>query len=265
MTRYSKSHGKYHISGSNYSMLSGTRAQVWHGTAYKTSGGLKKNNLMKNKSGRIVSKSKHSSAKRENRLVKSGYGTKKGQFGYVKVGTKSKKRGSRGKKGGAYGNSFSPAGVSASGIDGQGVTNYGYGSDNVQFEAGMAGGKKRRSRKRGSRKRGGAYGNSFSPAGVSASGIDGQGVTNYGYGSDNVQFEAGMAGGRSRKRRGGKGYGWLASNGIDGQGVTNYGSNSNNLQFEAGMAGGSRKRRGGKGYGWLNSGNDVQFQAGNAA
>ena len=182
MTRYSKSHGKYHISGSSFSMLSGTRAQVWHGTAYKTSGGLKKHNLMQNKSGRIVSKTKHSSAKKDNRLVKSGYGTKKGQFGYVKMGTKSKKRGKRG--GGTYGNSFSPASVSASGIDGQGVTNYGQGSNNVQMEAGMAGGR------------------------------------------------------RSRKRRGGKGYGWLSGNGIDGQGVTNFGRGSNSLQMEAGMAGG---------------------------
>ena len=144
MTRYSKSHGKYNISGSNFSVLMGTRAQVWHGTAYKTSGGLKKKDLMKNKSGRIVSKSKHASAKKENRLVKSGYGTKIGKFGFVKIGAKSKKQ-----RGGApYGNSYSPAGVSSSGIDGQGVTDYGFGSNNVQFEAGMSGGK-RRSRKGG--------------------------------------------------------------------------------------------------------------------
>ena len=221
MTRDSKSRGKYNISGSRFSMLCGTRAQVWHGTAYKTSGGLKKNNLMKNKSGRIVSKSKHSSAKRENRLVKSGYGTKKGQFGYVKMGTKStkSKKGSRGKKGGSpYGNNFSPAGVSASGIAGQGITNFGRGSNNVQMEAGMSGGK--------SRKRRGGYGNNFSPAGVSASGIDGQGITNYGNGSNNVQFEAGMSGGKSRKRRGGYGY---------GRGFS-FLNNGNNLQFQAGNA-----------------------------
>jgi hypothetical protein len=34
----------------------GTRAQVWHGTATKTSGGLTKRNLIKNKHGSIVSK-----------------------------------------------------------------------------------------------------------------------------------------------------------------------------------------------------------------
>jgi hypothetical protein len=80
-------------------MLIGTRAQVWHGTAYKTSGGLTKSNIMKNKSGRIVSKSKYMSAKRENRLVKAGYGTKKGKFGFVKLnGTSKRGRKSRGKK-----------------------------------------------------------------------------------------------------------------------------------------------------------------------
>jgi hypothetical protein len=34
----------------------GTRAEVWHGTAKKTKGGLTKDNLTKNKYGRIVSK-----------------------------------------------------------------------------------------------------------------------------------------------------------------------------------------------------------------
>ena len=63
----------------------GTRAQVWHGTAKHTSGGLTKSNLMQNKSGRIVSRAKHNTAKKEMRLVKYGYGTKKGEFGYVKV------------------------------------------------------------------------------------------------------------------------------------------------------------------------------------
>ena len=37
-----------------------------------------------NKNGRIVSKRKHATAKREKRLVKAGFLTKKGQFGYVK-------------------------------------------------------------------------------------------------------------------------------------------------------------------------------------
>jgi len=75
---------------------SGSRAEVWHGTAKKTTGGLTKSNLMMNKLGRIVSKKKHATAKREMRLLKHGYGTKKGKFGFVRVdktsATKSKKR-----------------------------------------------------------------------------------------------------------------------------------------------------------------------------
>jgi len=72
--------GTYDVKGKKYPMLIGTRAQVWHETAYKTSGGLTKNNLVKNKSGRIVSKSKYFSAKKEKRLLKHGYGYTKGKF-----------------------------------------------------------------------------------------------------------------------------------------------------------------------------------------
>lgn len=97
MTKYSKSaSGKYVIQGKSYEMLCGSRAQVWHGTAYKTSGGLNRNNLMQNKAGRIVSKDKHMTAKKEKRLVKAGYGTKKGKFGFVMMG-KTGKRMSRGR------------------------------------------------------------------------------------------------------------------------------------------------------------------------
>jgi len=89
MARYTKSaDGSYHIHGKKFMVLIGTRAQVWHGTAYKTSGGLKKDHLMQNKCGRIVSEKKHQSAKRENRLLKHGYGTKKGKFGWIKTGSK---------------------------------------------------------------------------------------------------------------------------------------------------------------------------------
>ena len=92
MTKFSRtSTGKYAVAGKTYESLIGTRAQVWHGTAYKTSGGLTHSHLMKNKSGRIVSKSKHVSAKKNNRLVKAGYLTKKGHFGFVKKGSKSRK------------------------------------------------------------------------------------------------------------------------------------------------------------------------------
>ncbi len=90
--------GKYHIHGKVYDLLEGSRAQVWHGTAYKTSGGLKHHDLMKNKHGRIVSKKKHATAKKEKRLEKHGYTAKKGKFGAVKVQPKSKSRSRKSRK-----------------------------------------------------------------------------------------------------------------------------------------------------------------------
>lgn len=89
------SDGKYHIKGEVFELLLGTRAQVWHKTAYKTTGGLRKMDLVQTTKGRIVSKVKHTSAKKEQRLLKHGYGTQKGKFGAVRVtprGAKSKKR-----------------------------------------------------------------------------------------------------------------------------------------------------------------------------
>ena len=86
------SDGKYHIKGKVYELLIGTRAQVWHGTAYKTSGNLKKEHLLQNKNGRIVSKAKHSSAKKEQRLLKHGYTAKKGKFGAVKIGARKSRK-----------------------------------------------------------------------------------------------------------------------------------------------------------------------------
>ena len=64
----------------------GTRAEVMHGTAKKTSGGLTKDDLKYNNQGRIVSKKQSARAKRENRLVKAGYVTEKGKFGAKFVG-----------------------------------------------------------------------------------------------------------------------------------------------------------------------------------
>lgn len=66
--------------GKRYDQLIGSRAQVWHGTAYKTSGGLTKSNLLMNKLGRVVSRRKYETAKREKRLEKAGYKPKKGVF-----------------------------------------------------------------------------------------------------------------------------------------------------------------------------------------
>ena len=71
----------------------GTRAQVMHGTAHHTPGGLTKTDLKYNKWGRIVSRAKSAKAKRENRLVKLGFKTQKGKFGVVKKTRKSKKGG----------------------------------------------------------------------------------------------------------------------------------------------------------------------------
>jgi hypothetical protein len=103
MTKFSRTaNGRYSVSGHTYDSLIGTRAQVWHGTAYKTSGGLTKTHLMKNKSGRIVSRSKHITAKKEKRLVKAGFLTKKGHFGFVKKGSKKM----RGGTGNAVGTGF---------------------------------------------------------------------------------------------------------------------------------------------------------------
>lgn len=92
--------GTYHINGKKYELLTGSRAQVWHGTAYKTTGGLTKNDLIKNNQGRIVSKKKHKTAKKEKRLEKHGYTAKKGHFGPVKISknkSKSKSKRSRSK------------------------------------------------------------------------------------------------------------------------------------------------------------------------
>lgn len=80
--------GLYHIGDKTYEILEGSRAQVFHGTAYKTSGGLKKKDLVQNKHGRMVSKKKFDTAKKEKRLLKHGYGTKKGHFGFVKLDEK---------------------------------------------------------------------------------------------------------------------------------------------------------------------------------
>ena len=72
--------GKYHVKGKTFSLLEGSRQQVGHDTAYKTSGGLTKKDLIYTKRGRWVSKIKHKTAKKEKRLEKAGYKPKKGTF-----------------------------------------------------------------------------------------------------------------------------------------------------------------------------------------
>jgi hypothetical protein len=73
-----------------FKQMNGSRAQVWNGTAKHTSGGLVKKQLMMNKWGRIVSRKKHNTAKKQKRLEKAGFFAKKGEFGVVKkeVGTR---------------------------------------------------------------------------------------------------------------------------------------------------------------------------------
>ena len=84
--------GKYHVGGKTHELLVGSRAQVHHGTAYKTAGNLKKSDLMMNKHGRIVSKLKHTTAMKEKRLENAGFHTKKGHFGFVKKNSTMKRR-----------------------------------------------------------------------------------------------------------------------------------------------------------------------------
>ena len=69
----------------------GSRAEVFHGNAKKTTGGLMKKDLVKNKHGEIVSKKKHRTAKKEKRLQQHGYYTTKGKFGFVKRTPQSSK------------------------------------------------------------------------------------------------------------------------------------------------------------------------------
>jgi len=60
----------------------GSRAQVWHGTKLKTSGGLTKSQLMLNKRGRIVSAKRHALGKTKGikHLTSAGFTTTKGIF-----------------------------------------------------------------------------------------------------------------------------------------------------------------------------------------
>jgi len=104
--RYNRgSDGKYYFDdGSVYDMLKGSRAQVWHGTAYKTSYGklkphgdaLTKRHLKKNKHNRIVSALKSGKGKMLlKRLHDKGYYTRKGKFGYVRRSARKRRSGTR--------------------------------------------------------------------------------------------------------------------------------------------------------------------------
>ena len=81
--------------GKKFQQTVGSRVQVWHGTAEKTSygkDGLKKADLVKYK-GRILSRKKHMWGKKHGlkQLRDAGYTTEKGKFGAVKIGSKSRR------------------------------------------------------------------------------------------------------------------------------------------------------------------------------
>ena len=67
--------GKYNINGRTYDNLFGTRADVWTETAYKTTGGLTKHDLMLNQNGNIVSKKKSIQETLHKRFFKCGVNT----------------------------------------------------------------------------------------------------------------------------------------------------------------------------------------------
>jgi hypothetical protein len=201
---------------------------------------------MKNKAGRIVSRKKHHSAKKDNRLVKAGYKTKKGTFGFVKVG--SRKRGRKSHKGG---NGMAP------------LSQQLWGSGSAETRALQAGGA--------------PYGDNVTPSNFSAgdsndngssmlgNGISGAGITNFGHGSTGVQIRAGMTGGYpgppprppmgGRRRKGRKGQmGGLYNRSHSGPG-------SAGIQLKAGMYGGTTSQR----YQLTPGSIGVQEMAGNAA
>lgn len=91
--------GFYHMNGKKYKVLIGSsRKQVWNETAYKTSGGLTKKDLVLNKRRRIVSKSKHELSKKEhkqNKRLFKNYTARRGKFGAVKKNSTRRQRKSR--------------------------------------------------------------------------------------------------------------------------------------------------------------------------
>jgi hypothetical protein len=165
-----------------FEQTTGSRAQVWHGTAKKTSGGLTKTALMMNKHGRIVSRKKHNTAKKDKRLVKAGFLTKKGHFGFIKKGSRKNK--SKKMRGGAEEREINEAEI----IEDEIIATPGA-MDEIDIDSrvsqmGMDGGRRRRRRTR--RMRGGmAYGGNLSPLTYDGRGVGTSGV--------NLQFVAGSS------------------------------------------------------------------------
>jgi DVNP family len=239
--------GHYHVKGHKYELLIGSRAQVWHGTAYKTSGGLCKHDLVKNKHGRVVSKSKYESSKKEKRLLKHGYGFTKKKFVLQRKHSKKHRGGDvdeekslEPKIGGSYG--FSSGSNIAETAEKWDVKHWGNNQSpgDLQLKVTNYGGKSRRRKKhrKGSRRmRGGIY--SQSSVGVAQNVGD---WNSKDWGQDqgpNLQLYATTRGGRRRKgsrrrskKRGGySGPGGLSVSGdFNAEHVGTSGSSSSGVQ-----------------------------------
>lgn len=191
-----------------FEQTTGTRAQVWHGTAKKTSGGLTKTALMMNKHGRIVSRKKHNTAKKEKRLVKAGFLTKKGHFGFIKKGTRRRRHRSRKMRGGADGDMDDMDDMS------MGMNNMDDESSSDEEEMETMGGRRRRKMRGGT---GSAVGRGYLGAPLDA-----------------ALSHGGRRRRGSRRMRGGMAYGGpLSPLAYDGKGV---GTSGVDLQFVAGNA-----------------------------
>jgi hypothetical protein len=74
----------------------GSKAEVFHGTAKHTSGGLKKKDLVKTRKGRIVSRKKQLAGRKAiKRLFALGYKPKKGKFSLMRKSMSKGKKSSR--------------------------------------------------------------------------------------------------------------------------------------------------------------------------
>ena len=70
MKKYNKQKdGYYHIHENKYEKLNGSRNEVWENIAYRTNGGLIKEDLLENQNGKIISKNKHIDSTANNHLA----------------------------------------------------------------------------------------------------------------------------------------------------------------------------------------------------
>lgn len=86
----------------NHVKTIGSKAEVWHGTALKTSGQLRKKDLVKTRKGRIVSRKKQAAGKKAiKRLFALGFKPKKGKFSLMRKSISKKSSRRTRKRGGA--------------------------------------------------------------------------------------------------------------------------------------------------------------------